>query len=64
MPATLVALATNNPFVMANTKTIEGTLFKSLQVQFEENKEGWLCQCKLTKNPPYCDGSHHLLKTT
>ncbi|MGB3121985.1 MAG: CDGSH iron-sulfur domain-containing protein [Verrucomicrobiales bacterium] len=24
----------------------------------EEGKKVWLCNCKHTKNPPYCDGSH------
>lgn len=23
-----------------------------------ETKEAYLCTCKQTKNPPYCDGSH------
>jgi CDGSH iron-sulfur domain-containing protein 3 len=35
--------------------------FKSLKVEFEEEKEVWFCQCKQTKNPPYCDGSHNKL---
>ncbi|NER16352.1 CDGSH iron-sulfur domain-containing protein [Spongiivirga citrea] len=30
-----------------------------LTFQVEEAKEAWLCTCKLTKNPPYCDGSHN-----
>ncbi|NCY17790.1 MAG: CDGSH iron-sulfur domain-containing protein [Actinobacteria bacterium] len=25
---------------------------------FEKEEEVWLCQCKQTKNPPFCDGSH------
>jgi CDGSH-type Zn-finger protein len=24
----------------------------------EEKQKIWLCGCKQTKNPPYCDGSH------
>jgi CDGSH-type Zn-finger protein len=27
-----------------------------------EFSEVWLCGCKLTKNPPYCDGSHTLIE--
>ena len=36
--------------------------YKSLKVTFEQQEEVWLCQCKQTKNPPYCDGSHRDLK--
>jgi CDGSH iron-sulfur domain-containing protein 3 len=35
--------------------------YKSLRIEFEEEKEVWFCQCKQTKNPPFCDGSHNAL---
>ncbi len=35
--------------------------FKSLKFSVDETKEVWLCNCKHTKNPPYCDGSHKSL---
>jgi len=27
-----------------------------------EGKEQWICKCGLSKNQPYCDGSHKLTK--
>jgi CDGSH-type Zn-finger protein len=36
--------------------------YKSLKFQVEEVEEVWLCQCKQTKTPPYCDGSHNKFK--
>jgi CDGSH-type Zn-finger protein len=27
----------------------------------EEKQEAFLCQCKHTKNPPFCDGTHKTL---
>jgi CDGSH-type Zn-finger protein len=51
-------LSEKQPFCDGKHKSIEGMPFKSLKVEFTEEKEIWLCQCKQTKNPPYCDGSH------
>jgi CDGSH-type Zn-finger protein len=36
--------------------------YKSIKVEFEKEEEVWFCQCKQTKTPPYCDGSHNKLK--
>jgi hypothetical protein len=55
-------LSEKQPFCDGKHKSIEGMPFKSLKVEFEEEKEVWFCQCKHTKNPPYCDGSHNHLK--
>ena len=27
-------------------------------ISIEEKKKVWLCACKQTNNPPFCDGSH------
>lgn len=32
--------------------------FRSLKFQSDTEKEVWLCQCKQTSTPPYCDGTH------
>jgi CDGSH-type Zn-finger protein len=39
----------------------KGTGFAPQIFKEEEDKKVWLCQCKQTKNPPYCDGSHNSL---
>mgnify|MGYP001815634515 CR=1 FL=1 len=32
--------------------------WRSMVVTAEKNETVYLCCCKQTKNPPYCDGSH------
>ncbi len=63
-------LSEKQPFCDGTHKRIEPDIneqgeavmpFKSLKVEFEEEKEVWFCCCKQTKNPPYCDGSHKKL---
>ena len=56
-------LSEKQPFCDGKHKAIEGMPFKSLKIEFEEEKEVWFCQCKHTKNPPFCDGSHKQLVT-
>ena len=35
--------------------------FTPVLFKIDEKQEVWLCQCKHTKNPPYCDGTHKTL---
>ncbi|MFZ4056746.1 MAG: CDGSH iron-sulfur domain-containing protein [Ferruginibacter sp.] len=42
-------ISAKQPFCDGQHKTIEGLPFKSLKVEFEEEKEVWFCQCKQTK---------------
>ncbi|MBM3439393.1 MAG: CDGSH iron-sulfur domain-containing protein, partial [Bacteroidetes bacterium] len=30
----------------------------------EKDETVWLCQCKHTKNPPFCDGAHKNAEVT
>jgi CDGSH-type Zn-finger protein len=39
----------------------KGTDFTPLAFEVTENKKVVLCHCKLTGNPPYCDGSNSKL---
>ena len=36
-------------------------VFKSLKYLAEESKEIYFCGCKMSKQPPFCDGSHSKL---
>ena len=64
-------LSEKQPFCDGTHKRIEPGInsdgepimpFKSLKIEFEEEKEVWFCQCKHTKTPPFCDGTHRTLK--
>ncbi len=64
-------LSEKQPFCYVTHKRIEHPInendepilpYKSLKVEFEKEEEIWFCQCKQTKTPPYCDGSHNKLK--
>jgi len=52
-------LSEKQPFCDGRHKKVEGMPYRSQVFTVEQNTEGWLCQCKKTKNPPYCDGSHN-----
>lgn len=57
-------LSEKQPFCDGKHKTIEGMPFKSVKVEFSEEKEVWFCQCKQTKTPPFCDGSYNTIDAT
>jgi CDGSH-type Zn-finger protein len=40
----------------------KGTGLHSVRFTVEEKKKVALCQCKQTKNPPFCDGAHGKLR--
>ena len=52
-------LSETQPFCDGKHKAIDEMPFRSLKVEFTEEKEVWFCQCKQTKTPPFCDGSHN-----
>jgi len=35
-----------------------GSSIKPLEFTVEKDRRAFLCSCKKTKKPPYCDGSH------
>jgi CDGSH-type Zn-finger protein len=39
----------------------KGGEFVPLKFTPDESKTAYICGCKHTKNPPYCDGSHKAL---
>jgi CDGSH-type Zn-finger protein len=51
-------LSEKQPFCDGRHKTVEGMPMRSLKVTFAEAEEVWLCMCKQTRNPPFCDCSH------
>ncbi len=48
-------LSQKQPFCDASHK---GSGMKSLAFELTEDQTVYLCGCKNTKNPPYCDGTH------
>jgi len=36
----------------------KGTGKAPVKFTLTEDKKVWLCDCKRTGNPPYCDGTH------
>lgn len=40
----------------------KGTDFRPLVFVAEETKTSYLCGCKYTANPPFCDGAHASLE--
>ncbi len=51
-------LSTKQPFCDGSHKN---TPFEPLIFKSEEEKKVWLCMCKQTANPCYCDGTHNSL---
>jgi CDGSH-type Zn-finger protein len=41
----------------------KGTGFGPRKFTLAEKQKVWLCNCKHSKNPPFCDGSHKALAT-
>jgi CDGSH-type Zn-finger protein len=39
----------------------KGSGFGPKKFNLPEAKKVWLCNCKHSKNPPFCDGSHKAL---
>ena len=39
----------------------KGTGLTPQKFELTKKKTVYLCQCKQTKNPPFCDGSHRAL---
>ena len=56
MLGVLAVIVKTNPFAMACIK--RRMPLPPMIFSIEEEKTAHLCTCKLTKNPPYCDGSH------
>lgn len=55
-------LSEKQPLCDGLHKRIDGMPYRSIKIQFDKEEEVWLCRCKQTKTPPYCDGTHHGVK--
>ncbi len=54
-------LSEKDPLCDSAHKLVEGVPMRSHKFEVAEVGTYWLCGCKHTKTPPFCDGTHHEL---